>query len=401
MMSELNDADLLSAYANQHSNEAFAELVERYIPLVYSAALRQVRNPHTAEDVAQAVFTILAQKAHALNRNTVLAGWLCRTTHFVARNALRTEFRRYRREHEAHMQSLANDSSTDDWARLAPILDEAIAKLSEPDRNAVVLRFYNGMPADEIGNVLGISSEATQKRISRAVEKLRKFFVKRGATVSTVAIVGAISANSVKAAPLGLATTIAPAAAKGAAVGSSTATLIKGALKLMAWTKLKTAAVVAVGVFALAGTATVTIQKIRQPEFNPADFRATTYPTGDPAAMQFTTNSYGDPENYTFPISPIEGCSVNGLLNECMEVSGWRYLIDKDVAAGSVKFGCDRVMNGQEWVSAFEAALQTNRPEWWDQKLKVMRTENLVLIRKQKQKTVLVVPKNKAGKYQS
>lgn len=97
--------------------------------------------------------------------------------------------------------------------------------------------------------------------------------------------------------------------------------------------------------------------------------------------MQFTANNHGHPLNYSFPVSAVQDCSVSGLLNQCMEVSGWRYLIDKEVAAGSLQFGTARVMNGAEWVLAFENALQTNRPQWWDARRRRLRNENLVRIR--------------------
>src|ERR1035438_2633501 len=119
-MRQWNDADLLSAYANRQSEEAFGVLVERYIALVHSAALRQVQNPHLAEEVTQAAFTILAQKARRLSGRTVLSGWLCRTAHFVARNAQKTEFRRQYRETEAHMQSLNNETEAAVWQQFAP-----------------------------------------------------------------------------------------------------------------------------------------------------------------------------------------------------------------------------------------------------------------------------------------
>src|SRR5436190_18621796 len=136
-MRESNDGELLSAYSTQRSEEAFSVLVERYVPLVYSAALRQVHNPHLAQEVTQAVFIILARKAAALRQRAVLSGWLCRTAHLVARNALKTERRRQHREQEAHMQSLLNKPETDAWTRLAPLLDEAVAQISDLDRNAV------------------------------------------------------------------------------------------------------------------------------------------------------------------------------------------------------------------------------------------------------------------------
>src|ERR1700743_1760793 len=108
-MHERNDAELLLAYVKGQSEEAFSLLVARYVALVYSAALRQVQNSHLAEEVTQAVFVILAQKARHLNERAILSAWLCRTAHFVARNALKAEYRRHYREQEAHMQSALNE----------------------------------------------------------------------------------------------------------------------------------------------------------------------------------------------------------------------------------------------------------------------------------------------------
>jgi RNA polymerase sigma factor (sigma-70 family) len=266
-MRQCNDEELLSAYADRHSEEAFEVLVERHLALVYSAAVRQVQNLHLAEEVAQAVFVILAEKARTLKGRTILAGWLCRTTHFVARNALKAEFRRLHREQEAHMQSLANepDNGTD-WTQLAPLLDEAVAQLNDADRAAVALRFYEQKPLHEVGNILGIDSDTAQKRVSRAVEKLRKFFGQRGVTLSAVAIGVAVSANSVQAVPVGLAKTISVATlAKGAAAGGSTLALAKGALKLMAWSQAKTAIIAGALILLAAGAATVTVEKIIPP----------------------------------------------------------------------------------------------------------------------------------------
>jgi RNA polymerase sigma factor (sigma-70 family) len=175
-MRESDDAELLSAYATQRSEEAFSALVQRYLGLVYSAACRQVHNPHLAQEVTQAVFIILAKKAAALRKRTVLSGWLCRTAHLVARNALKTEHRRHHRKQEAHMQSLLNQPEADTWMQLAPLLDEAVAQLNDPDRNAIVLRFYQHKPLNEVASILGVNPDAAQKRVSRAVDKLRKFF---------------------------------------------------------------------------------------------------------------------------------------------------------------------------------------------------------------------------------
>jgi hypothetical protein len=158
------------------------------------------------------------------------------------------------------MESLDRETGPDPWPQIAPFLDEAVAQLGEDDRNAVALRFYQQKPLEEVGRALGMSATAAQKRVSRALEKLRKFFGKRGVTLSAAAIAGAVSANAVQAAPAALSQMVASSAlavAKGAAVGGSTLTLAKGSLKLMAWTKAKTAVLAGAGVLLAAGIAAV------------------------------------------------------------------------------------------------------------------------------------------------
>jgi RNA polymerase sigma factor (sigma-70 family) len=265
-MRQLDDADLLSAYASQHSEAAFSVLVERYVALVYSAARRQVQNPHLAQEVTQAVFVILANKAAMLRHRTVLSGWLCRTAHLVACNASKTEYRRRRREQEAYMQSVVNEPDADPWSQLAPLLDKAVAQLSEPDRNALVLRFYQHKPLQEVANVLGVDPDAAQKRVSRAVDKLRKFFSKRGVTITAAALGAAITGNAVQAVPVALALTISATAVKGAVVAASVTALASGTLKTIAMTTLQKT-IIAVTIIAASVATPVAVQqqtKLRQ-----------------------------------------------------------------------------------------------------------------------------------------
>jgi RNA polymerase sigma factor (sigma-70 family) len=258
-----DDMRLVREYAARQSESAFAALVSRHTNLVYSAALRQTRDPQLAEEVTQVVFIILARKAASLGAKTILTGWLYRTAGYVSGSALKRELRRQHREQEAYMQSELDAQAGSTWKQLSPLLDEAMLRLGQTDRDALVLRFFEGRSLNEVGSALGASEEAAKKRVNRALEKLRNFFAKRGVSSTTAIIAETISAHSVQAAPVALAKAATAAAiTKGAAASGSTLTLIKGALKIMAWTKAKTVIVVGASVLLAAGTTTVTIKEI-------------------------------------------------------------------------------------------------------------------------------------------
>ena len=190
-----DDLTLLREYARRNSEAAFAALVSRHVNLVYSVALRQVRDPHLAEEITQAVFIILARKADSLGDKTILPGWLCRTARYASANALTIQRRRQHREQEAYMQSIltgGSDASSpqmqeETWHQIAPLLDGAMEQLGRKDHDALVLRFFENKNFAEVGAALGASEDAAKMRVNRALEKLRKFFTKRGVS-STAAI---------------------------------------------------------------------------------------------------------------------------------------------------------------------------------------------------------------------
>ena len=219
---------LLREYAARDSEAAFETLVSRRIGFVYSAAMRQVRDPHLAEELTQTVFTILAQKAGKLSDKTILTGWLFQTTRFAALAQRRAAVKRQRHEQEVQMQTELEAAAPDPlWEQMSPLLDEALAMLGEKDRQAVLLRYFESKSLGEVGSSLGTGEDTARKRVSRALEKLHRFFHRRGISSTTTLIAAAISAHSVQAVPAALAKSVtAIAVAKGAVAGASTLTLI-------------------------------------------------------------------------------------------------------------------------------------------------------------------------------
>ncbi len=204
--------------------------------------------------MAQSVFTDLARKARSLARRSSdgesLLGWLYRGTRFAALTVLRDDRRRQWRERQA-MQDFAPAAETPpDWDRVRPVLDEVMAHLSAPDRDALLLRFFQNQDFRAVGAALGVSDDAAQKRVTRALEKLRAELVRRGVTTTAAALAGAISANAVQVAPAGLAAALTSASLGGAAAGTGTTLTV---LKFMAMTKLKAGLL---GAVLVAGVAT-------------------------------------------------------------------------------------------------------------------------------------------------
>lgn len=264
------DHQLLRAYAEQRSEPAFAELVRRHVDWVHSAALRMVRDAHLAQDVTQGVFVALAKNAAQLADRPVLAGWLHRTTRNIAAQTIRTDVRRRAREQEAAaMNELLASQPEAVWGHVALLLDDALGELSEPDRDAVLLRYFERKSAREMAQTLGVSDEAAQRRVSRAVERLREFFARRGVTVGASGLALSLTANAVQAAPAGLAVTVSTAAALAGTTFATTATAT--ATKAIAMTTFQKLAVGA----ALAATIATGAYQTRQLALVRADVDAT------------------------------------------------------------------------------------------------------------------------------
>jgi RNA polymerase sigma factor (sigma-70 family) len=218
----VDDHELLRAFARNHAEDAFAALVQRHVNLVYSAALRQARSPQLAEEVSQTVFTKLASHADEIEADLPLSAWLYRVTRNAAIDVVRREASRQAREQIAFQMSELNNTA-EDWSHIEPLLDEAMEALDAPDRAALLLRYFENKSLREVGAALGASEDAAQKRVSRAIERLREHFLKRKISIGAAGIVGAISANAVHAAPAGLALHLAAGSLAGIATISGAA----------------------------------------------------------------------------------------------------------------------------------------------------------------------------------
>ena len=250
----LDDAKLLRRYAEARAEDAFAELVRRYLNGVYSAALRRVGgDTHLAEDVAQQVFVALARKAGRLSRHPVLAGWLHAATRDEAVNAMRYERRRKMREQEAQvMHDLNSEAAPEaDWSRVALVLDEALDRLSAADRTAVLLRYVECRPFGEIAAALQLTEDAARMRVNRALDKLRMLLARRGIASTSAALGLALTNHAVVAAPASLASTVTGASLAAAPVSVTAAVSL---LSFMSTTKA-TLGIAVIAMIAVLGTA--------------------------------------------------------------------------------------------------------------------------------------------------
>ncbi len=243
----MQDRDLLRAYVLNHSEPAFAELVARHINLVYAAARRVVVDADLAKDVTQDVFIDFARKAETIRDGDALPGWLYRAACHRAVSAVRSEHRRHERETAAMSLAALETAGPAEWVAIAPLLEEAMQRLNSNEQDAVVLRYFEGKNLREVGLALGWSDDTAQKRISRALDKMKLYFNRRGVTTTAAVLAALLVAHSARAAPAGLAVNITGKALAGAGVAGTVAKV---------WSVKKALVVLALTV--LAGVATVT-----------------------------------------------------------------------------------------------------------------------------------------------
>ena len=244
-----NTGQLLADYARRGSEAAFRELVERYLDLVYGTALRHVGgDTHLAQDVAQTVFADLARQAGSLYPEVMLGGWLHRRACQVAKTLMRGERRRHDRERQAAQMNALEERCETRMDQLVPILDEAINRLGAGDRAVILLRFFEGLDLRAVGQAMATNEDAAQKRVARALDRLRNLLVRQGVTPSAAGLAGVLAAEALSVAPAGLAASISTAALAGAAAAGGSGALAWFQLLGMAKLKIAAGAVILAGV---------------------------------------------------------------------------------------------------------------------------------------------------------
>jgi RNA polymerase sigma factor (sigma-70 family) len=244
----LSDTALLDRYARERDESAFAELVRRYLNLVYSAAVRRIGDRHLAEDVTQAVFMILSKKARSAGRTSPLSAWLLMTVRYAAANALKIERRRQQHQTAAAEASASaacspNPSDVLVWREVAAHIDDAMLKLPARDRQAVLLRYFEDKPIRDVAAAMNTSEGAAKQRLSRSLEKLRKRLDRHQVSLALEGAAGLgalLTAHAVRAAPPALITTCAA----GSAASAASITITKGAIAMMTFAKIKTVAAI-------------------------------------------------------------------------------------------------------------------------------------------------------------
>jgi RNA polymerase sigma factor (sigma-70 family) len=234
------DAELLRRYAEEHSEPAFAELIQRNVDVVYSAALRLLGgDTHRAQDVTQQVFAEMARQARPLVKHPALVGWLYTTTRHMALRVVRSEQRRKTREREATIMNEPSHAPDPEWDRLRPMIEEAMHELGEKDRLAVLMRFFQKKPLRDVGTALGLKENAARMRVERALEKLRTHLARKGVVSTGALLASTLAGHAVMTAPPAFVSTLAGASLTAAAATGSSLTF----LEILAMSKLKFSAI--------------------------------------------------------------------------------------------------------------------------------------------------------------
>jgi RNA polymerase sigma factor (sigma-70 family) len=321
--SQQSDSALLKAWVAHRDRDAIGQLISQHINFVHAVAYRQVRgDAHLAEDVTQAVFILLLQKAHRIQSEAAMASWLFTTTRYAAANAMKMVRRRKYYEHQAALNAqteTTSDAMKIEDENLEPLLNDAINSLPKSDRTCVIMSYLQQKTHRQVAAVMGLSEEAARKRVSRAIERMREFLVSRGAA-APVAVIGSSLAKQTMVSAQFMESTLNVAMLSQSTVQSGSAiTIAKGVSKMFFAMKMKVAAAGAVLLFGGLVTAQVvqralsreagvvmTAQGQDAPKHDAANTDSSTVSLGDGVVVNFVgVAKWGTDDWYSIDGKPI------------------------------------------------------------------------------------------------
>ena len=269
----VDDTTLLRKFIEEHSEDAFRSFVERHFNFVYAVALRHAgSDTHLAREIAQNVFIDAARKARVLAPRTTVLGWLYMSARFTAAALLRARSRRIHHEQKAGAMNeilVAPSRSEINWDDLRPMIDEALAELSEPDREAILLRHFDDQNFAAVGAALGLGENAARMRVERALDKLRRRLARRGITSTAAALAATLASQPLIAAPAGMAAAVAGSSLAAAAGGGGLAGVAM--VRAMLFMNTGKTTLIALGMIAALGL---------------GNYWGTRHPTASPASSQ-------------------------------------------------------------------------------------------------------------------
>lgn len=243
------DAQLLHAFVQHKSEEAFTDLVHRHGSMVLGVCQRILGHSQDAEDAFQATFLVLAQKAAGLLTDRPLSPWLFGVARRVAMKARSRRPAYQQLDESTQPEPALEDLSMEnpiEWSELRPIIDEELAHLPEHYRHVLILCQLHGLTKPDAARQLGCPEGTVSSRLMRAREMLQGRLLKRGIALSSLTVLDSLLVGSPVSAQLAQSTIslgmkVALGTSLATGVSSSVVTLAQGASQAMMFSKLQLA----------------------------------------------------------------------------------------------------------------------------------------------------------------
>jgi len=169
-----SETTLVEAAQNGHL-ESFAALYERYHSSMVALAYSMLADRDLAEDAAQEVFAIACRDLRSLKSKERFAAWLAGICRNISRQMLRAN--------KGKPVALGDNPAAqkrDDTDDRREAIRRAVWSLRNPERELIVMRYFDGFSQGQISEVLDISPQAVNGRLIRAKRKIAKYLKRNG-----------------------------------------------------------------------------------------------------------------------------------------------------------------------------------------------------------------------------